>query len=92
MIFRSFFAAACCMVVAGSAFAAERRGGTEADYAAIQAFHDASITKFNAGDLEGSLADYVRSCEFCTPNPQRSPVARTCAPVGRSHSRQALRN
>jgi ketosteroid isomerase-like protein len=59
MIFRSFFAAACCMVVAGSAFAAERRGGTEADYAAIQAFHDASITKFNAGDLEGSLADYL---------------------------------
>lgn len=47
------------MLIATSAVAVERRGGTEADYAAIQKFHDDSIAKFNAGDLEGSLADYL---------------------------------
>lgn len=44
---------------ASQAWAVEKRGGTEADYAGIQAFHDNSIRKFNAGDLEGSLADYL---------------------------------
>jgi|GEM_PF-3240216 len=43
----------------GGAHATERRGGSEADYAAIQAFHDRSIEKFNAGDLEGSVDDYL---------------------------------
>lgn len=47
------------LFMATPAFAIERRGGTEADYAAIQKFHDDSIAKFNAGDLEGSLADYL---------------------------------
>jgi len=50
-----FFAAA----LTGESLAIERRGGTESDYAEIQAFHDTSIQKFNAGDLEGSLADYL---------------------------------
>jgi ketosteroid isomerase-like protein len=46
-------------VFAMPAGAVEKCGGTEADYAEIQAFHDTSIRKFNAGDLEGSLADYL---------------------------------
>lgn len=41
------------------AWAIERRGGSEVDYADIQKFHDESIAKFNKGDLEGSLADYL---------------------------------
>jgi ketosteroid isomerase-like protein len=55
-----FWTAFCVSVlVATTSLAMERRGGTEADYAAIQKFHDDSIDKFNAGDLEGSLADYL---------------------------------
>jgi ketosteroid isomerase-like protein len=59
MIFRTIFISACCAVMSTAALAVERRGGTESDYAEIQKFHDRSIEKFNAGDLEGSLADYL---------------------------------
>ena len=47
------------VLLAAPAVAIEKRGGTDSDYAEIQAFHDRSIAKFNAGDLEGSLADYL---------------------------------
>lgn len=47
------------VVFAAPVCAAQKRGGSDADYAEIQAFHDKSIEKFNAGDLEGSLADYL---------------------------------
>ena len=59
MNFRAILVSACCAIMATGALAVERRGGTEADYAEIQKFHDRSIEKFNAGDLEGSLADYL---------------------------------
>lgn len=39
--------------------AVERGGGTEGDYAEIQAFHDRSIAKSNTGDIEGSIDDYL---------------------------------
>ena len=41
------------------ALAIETRGGTAADYAEIQAFHDKSIAKSNAGDRQGALDDYL---------------------------------
>lgn len=37
----------------------QRRGGTESQYAAIQKFHDDTVARFNAGDLEGSVKDYL---------------------------------
>jgi len=37
----------------------QRRGGTEAQYEAIQAFHDDTVERFNKGDLEGSVNDYL---------------------------------
>lgn len=37
----------------------QRRGGTEAQYEAIQAFHDDTLERFNNGDLEGSVNDYL---------------------------------
>lgn len=40
-------------------FAAELRGGTAADYAEIQAFHDASIAKSNSGESGAALEDYL---------------------------------
>jgi ketosteroid isomerase-like protein len=52
-------AAAILCVITPPALAVTQRGGTAADYAEIQQFHDRSIEKFNAGDLEGSLADYL---------------------------------
>ena len=51
--------AALVSFITAPTFAMERRGGTEADYAAILKFHNDSIDKFNKGDLEGSLADYL---------------------------------
>ncbi|MDX2144845.1 MAG: nuclear transport factor 2 family protein [Rhodospirillaceae bacterium] len=52
-------AASLLSVLSLPVWAVTQRGGTAADYAEIQAFHDRSIEKFNAGDLEGSLADYL---------------------------------
>ena len=52
-------AALCGLIVAGPAGAVERRGGTEAEYAQIQAFHDRSIATYNAGDIDSSMADYL---------------------------------
>lgn len=37
----------------------QRRGGTEAQYASIQKFHDDTVERFNQGDLEGSINDYL---------------------------------
>lgn len=37
----------------------QRRGGTDAQYDAIQAFHDETVARFNEGDLEGSVNDYL---------------------------------
>lgn len=37
----------------------QRRGGTEAQYAAIQAFHDTSVAKFNAGVIGPAVEDYL---------------------------------
>ena len=52
-------AALCGLIVTGTAGAIERRGGTEQQYAEIQAFHDRSIATYNAGDIEKSMADYL---------------------------------
>ncbi len=59
MIIRSVLTAACCMFIGTSAMAVERRGGTEADYVEIQKFHDRSLEKYNAGDVAGSIDDYL---------------------------------
>lgn len=56
---RLLWATLCGLILSLPTSAMERRGGTEADYAEIQAFHDRAIEKFNAGDIEGSLADYL---------------------------------
>lgn len=37
----------------------QRRGGTEAQYDAIQAFHDNSVAKFNAGVIGPAVEDYL---------------------------------
>ena len=37
----------------------QRRGGTEAQYAAIQKFHDDSVAKFNAGVIGPAVEDYL---------------------------------
>ncbi|MBT4741170.1 MAG: SnoaL-like domain-containing protein [Rhodospirillaceae bacterium] len=37
----------------------QRRGGTEAQYASVQKFHDDTVKLFNQGDLEGSIDDYL---------------------------------
>ena len=37
----------------------QRRGGTEAQYAAVQTFHDDAIVKFNSGDVDGAVGDYL---------------------------------
>ncbi len=37
----------------------QRRGGTEAQYAAIQKFHDDTVARFNAGDVDGAVNDYL---------------------------------
>ncbi len=39
----------------------QRRGGTEAQYAAIQKFHDDAIDKFNSGDVNGAVDDYLEN-------------------------------
>ena len=38
----------------------QRRGGTEAQYAAIQKFHDDTVVRFNAGDVDGAVNDYLQ--------------------------------
>lgn len=48
------------VVIALSANAEQqRRGGTEAQYEAIQAFHDNSVAKFNAGVIGPAAEDYL---------------------------------
>ncbi|MEQ8736511.1 MAG: hypothetical protein RIC29_16425 [Rhodospirillaceae bacterium] len=42
-----------------AAQAVDLNGGTEAQYAAVQKFHDDTVARFNAGDLEGSVNDYL---------------------------------
>ncbi|MEQ8510274.1 MAG: nuclear transport factor 2 family protein [Rhodospirillaceae bacterium] len=42
-----------------AAHAIDLNGGTEAQYAAVQKFHDDTVARFNAGDLEGSVNDYL---------------------------------
>ena len=37
----------------------QRRGGTEGQYAAIQAFHNETVVRFADEDLEGSVNDYL---------------------------------
>ena len=49
----------CGLMMAGTAAAIERRGGTEKQYAEIQAFHDRSIATYNAGNIKRSMADYL---------------------------------
>lgn len=59
MMCKKFVIVFCTLIVAGPSLAIERRGGSEADYADIQAFHDRSIAKYNAGDVAGSVDDYL---------------------------------
>lgn len=48
------------LVVPGFASAEQKlNGGTEAQYASVQAFHDETVKRFNQGDLEGSVNDYL---------------------------------
>ena len=48
------------LIIGTSAIAEQqRRGGTEAQYAAIQKFHDDTVARFAAEDLEGSVNDYL---------------------------------
>ena len=56
-----FVALIVSLLIGSSAAVAEqqRRGGTKAQYAAIQAFHDNSVAKFNAGVLEPAVDDYL---------------------------------
>lgn len=50
---------AICAVSFSAHAEQQRRGGTEAQYAAIQKFHDDAIEKFNSGDVEGAVDDYL---------------------------------
>ena len=56
-----FVALFVSLLIGSSAAVAEqqRRGGTEAQYASILAFHDETVARFNEGDLEGSVNDYL---------------------------------
>lgn len=54
------FTLALALVVSGSASAEQKlNGGTEAQYASVQTFHDDTVKRFNEGDLEGSINDYL---------------------------------
>jgi ketosteroid isomerase-like protein len=54
------FTLALTLIVSGSASAEQRlNGGTEAQYASVQKFHDDTVKRFNEGDLEGSINDYL---------------------------------
>jgi len=50
---------AFCLVSLGAQAEQQRRGGTDAQYAAIQKFHDDAIVKFNSGDVDGAVGDYL---------------------------------
>lgn len=53
-------AVAIALIISGSANAEQRlNGGTEAQYASVQKFHDDTVQRFNDGDLEGSINDYL---------------------------------
>jgi hypothetical protein len=45
----------CCTAQAEQ----QRLGGTEAQYAALQKFHDDAIARFNSGDVDATVADYL---------------------------------
>lgn len=51
--------AAAVLVVVPAHAEQQRRGGTEDQYAAIQAFHDDSVAKFNAGVIGPAVEDYL---------------------------------
>ena len=42
-----------------AAYAVDLNGGTEAQYAAVQKFHDDTVARFNDGDLDGAVNDYL---------------------------------
>jgi ketosteroid isomerase-like protein len=52
-------AIAAAFLAAAPAKALEPFGGTTADHAEIQAFHDRALEKFNAGDVSGAVDDYL---------------------------------
>lgn len=56
---RLILAAIAAASLAMPAQALEPFGGTKADHAEIQAFHDRAIEKFNAGDVAGAVDDYI---------------------------------
>ena len=58
-VLKLFVAAVLTLSAVATANAIERRGGTEAQYVAVQKFHDDTVKRFNQGDLEGSVNDYL---------------------------------
>ncbi|MDX2225353.1 MAG: nuclear transport factor 2 family protein [Rhodospirillaceae bacterium] len=52
-------AVAAALFASLPASALEPFGGSAADHAEIQAFHDRALEKFNAGDVSGAVDDYL---------------------------------
>jgi hypothetical protein len=60
---KSFIQALSFLLLVGATYSVsakeQRRGGTEGQYAAIQAFHNETVVRFADEDLEGSVNDYL---------------------------------
>lgn len=58
-LIRAFVLTLAFVITTTASAEQQRRGGTEAQYASVQAFHDETVERFNQGDLEGSINDYL---------------------------------